>query len=144
MGPDDSAGAPHPDAHSEPPATADDGAMGEALDGPVRQSASHGDAQGQQDARDEPEPAPIDLSNALHRIDTALATLDATVDRHLEHHLDNAAAAAEVQRLNADRARLARALDEAEARAARLDEVNRDVSRRLVAAMETIRDVLES
>ena len=84
-----------------------------------------------------------DLSDAFRRIDTALAALDATVNDHLANHVDNAAAAAEVQRLNADRARLARALDEAEARAARLDEVNRDVSRRLVAAMETIRDVLE-
>lgn len=84
-----------------------------------------------------------ELGEAFERIGRALAALDATVDRHLENHLDNAAAAAEVQRLNADRARLARVLDEAEARAARLDEVNRDVSRRLVAAMETIRAVLE-
>ena len=65
------------------------------------------------------------------------------VDDHLANHLDNRAAAAEVQRMNADRARLARSLDEAEARAIRLDEANREVSRRLVAAMEAIRGFIE-
>ena len=73
----------------------------------------------------------------------ALQALEAVVDDHLTHHVDNAAAAAEVQRLNGDRARLARSLDEAEARAGRLDETNREVSRRLVGAMEAIRTFVE-
>ena len=122
-GSDDTSNVAQVDAVGPPPPPTDEH-DGDAL--PERTSLSEGD-----------------LAAAFARIDTALAGLDATVDGHLANHLDNAAAAAEVQRLNADRARLARALDEAEARAARLDEVNRDVSRRLVAAMETIRDVLE-
>ena len=42
-----------------------------------------------------------------------------------------------------DRSRLAQELDQAEFRANRLEEVNREVSRRLVTAMETIRAVLD-
>ena len=42
-------------------------------------------------------------------------------------------------RVHADRSRLAQELDQAEFRANRLEEVNREVSRRLVTAMETIR-----
>jgi hypothetical protein len=47
-----------------------------------------------------------------------------------------------MQRLGTDRSRLAQSLDAAEARSARLEEANREVSRRLVAAMESIREVL--
>jgi Domain of unknown function (DUF4164) len=47
-----------------------------------------------------------------------------------------------VQRMNVDRARLAQELDSAEAKSERLADVNREVSRRLVSAMETIRSVL--
>lgn len=83
------------------------------------------------------------LAQSVARLDAALKTLESVVDGHLEHHVDNAAAAAEVQRLNADRARVARALDEAEARAGRLDGTNREVSRRLVGAMETVRAIIE-
>ena len=48
-----------------------------------------------------------------------------------------------MQRLNADRSRLAQELDTSEARAERLEEANKEVSRRLVTAMETIRAVLD-
>jgi len=48
-----------------------------------------------------------------------------------------------VRRVHADRSRLAQELDQAEFRANRLEEVNREVSRRLVTAMETIRAVLD-
>ena len=48
----------------------------------------------------------------------------------------------ELQRLGTDRSRLAQSLDAAEARSGRMEEANREVSRRLVAAMESIRDVL--
>ena len=90
-----------------------------------------------------PRPQDARVVDATARLDAALARLEAVVDDHLAHHLDNAAAAAEVQRLNADRARIARSLDEAEARAGRLDEANREVSRRLVGAMEAIRGFIE-
>ena len=49
----------------------------------------------------------------------------------------------EVHRLGTDRSRLAQSLDSAEARSARLEDANREVSRRLVTAMESIRDVLQ-
>jgi len=45
--------------------------------------------------------------------------------------------------MGADRARLAESLDNAEARAQQLESANREVSRRLVDAMESIRSVLE-
>jgi len=48
-----------------------------------------------------------------------------------------------VRRVNTDRSRLAQELDQSEFRANRLEEVNREVSRRLVTAMETIRAVLD-
>ncbi|MGO4139726.1 DUF4164 family protein, partial [Rhizobium brockwellii] len=48
-----------------------------------------------------------------------------------------------VRRVHADRSRLAQELDQAEFRSNRLEEVNREVSRRLVTAMETIRAFLD-
>ena len=56
---------------------------------------------------------------------------------------DYSEAEAEVQRMNSDRAKLATELDNSEARAERLEEANKEVSRRLVTAMETIRAVLD-
>ena len=50
---------------------------------------------------------------------------------------------AELQRIGLDRSRLAQTVDAAEARSGRLEEANKEVSRRLVAAMETIRAVLD-
>ena len=44
----------------------------------------------------------------------------------------------------ADRARLADLLDKSEAKVTRLDAINRDVSHKLVEAMETIRSVLQT
>ena len=45
--------------------------------------------------------------------------------------------------MNAYRTKLASELDNSEARAERLEEANKEVSRRLVTAMETIRAVLD-
>ena len=86
---------------------------------------------------------PQPVADALARLERALAALESGVDHHLTNHVDNRAAAAEVQRLNADRARIARSLDESEARSGRLDEANREVSRRLVGVMESVRTVLD-
>ena len=69
--------------------------------------------------------------------------LDNAVVARLEHEQDYTEAEAEVQRMNADRARLAQELDNSEARGERLEEANKEVSRRLVTAMETIRAVLD-
>ena len=48
----------------------------------------------------------------------------------------------ELQRLGTDRSRLAQSLDAAEERSGRMEDANREVSRRLVTAMESIREVL--
>lgn len=85
----------------------------------------------------------ITLREALERLTKGIERLEAAVDSRLEKEHDYAEADAEIQRMNADRSRLAQEIDKAEARAERLAEVNREVSRRLVTAMETIRAVLD-
>lgn len=86
---------------------------------------------------------PDSLSGALDRLDRALSALDRAVDLAADGRRQSADADAEMQRLNVDRAKLAEELDRAVARSERLEEVNREVSRRLVTAMETIRAVLD-
>ena len=83
------------------------------------------------------------LKEVLSRLARAMDALEDAVGAQLEQVQDYAEAEAEVQRMNADRAKLAQELDSSEARADRLSEANREVSRRLVAAMETIRAVLD-
>lgn len=83
------------------------------------------------------------LKEIINRLGRAIDSLENAVDGRLETQGDFVEAEAEVQRMNADRARLAQELDKSEARAERLSEANKEVSRRLVAAMETIRAVLD-
>ena len=83
------------------------------------------------------------LREVIGRLGRAIDALDDAVAARLEREQDYAEAEAEVQRLNADRARLAQELDGCEARGDRLEEANKEVSRRLVTAMETIRAVLD-
>jgi hypothetical protein len=83
------------------------------------------------------------MASTLDRINAALDALEAAAEARLERDDEHAEADAEVQRMNVDRGRLAQELDAAEAKAERLAEVNREVSRRLVSAMETIRAVLD-
>lgn len=76
------------------------------------------------------------------RFEQAIAQLEASV-RSLNQRLRaRARDEAETRKLIADRARLATDLDKANARARRLDESAGEVSRRLVEAMETVRQVL--
>ena len=84
-----------------------------------------------------------DLEAVVERLAQAMTRLENAVLARLERDADYADADAEVQRMNADRSRLAQELDGSEARAERLQDVNKEVSRRLVAAMETIRAVLD-
>jgi chromosome segregation ATPase len=83
------------------------------------------------------------LSEVLSRLDRAVASLENTVERQLEVRENYRDAEEEVQRMNSDRGRLAGELDASESRAERLEDVNKEVSRRLVTAMETIRTVLD-
>ena len=81
--------------------------------------------------------------SAMEALLKVLSRLENAVDARIEKERDFTEAEAEVQRLNADRSRLAQELDQSEERAGRLEEANREVSRRLVTAMETIRAVLD-
>ncbi len=83
------------------------------------------------------------LKEVIGRLVRAIESLENAVAMRLEQEQDYAEAEAEVQRMNADRARLAQELDGSEARAERLEDANKEVSRRLVTAMETIRAVLD-
>jgi len=84
------------------------------------------------------------VGGALQRLDRALDLMEQAVGARLERESDLLDAEAEVQRMGADRARLAESLDHAEAKAQRLESTNREVSRRLVDAMEAIRAVLDN
>ena len=83
------------------------------------------------------------LKEVIGRLSRAIETLEQAVGLRLESEQDYSEAEAEVQRMNADRAKLASELDNSEARGERLEEANKEVSRRLVTAMETIRAVLD-
>jgi hypothetical protein len=83
------------------------------------------------------------LKEVIIRLGKAMDALEHASVSRLEHEQDYSEAEAEVQRMNADRSRLAQELDNSEARAERLEEANKEVSRRLVTAMETIRAVLD-
>ncbi|MCP8894213.1 DUF4164 domain-containing protein [Shinella daejeonensis] len=80
---------------------------------------------------------------AIEELRKALAGLDNALDMRFDRERDQGEVESEVRRVNADRSRLAQELDQSEFRANRLEEVNREVSRRLVTAMETIRAVLD-
>jgi hypothetical protein len=83
------------------------------------------------------------LKEVIGRLARAIETLENAVASRLEQEQDFTETEAEVQRMNADRSRLAQELDKSEARAERLENANKEVSRRLVTAMETIRAVLD-
>ena len=81
--------------------------------------------------------------SALEALKKALTQLDNEVDRQVETSRSSTEAAAELGRMIEDRSRMALELDQSQDRANRLEEANREVSRRLVTAMETIRAVLD-
>lgn len=83
------------------------------------------------------------LKQVLDRMNQALSAIETAVVSRAEQDVNYAEAEEEVQRLNADRSRLAHELDNSEARGERLTAANKEVSRRLVTAMETIRAVLD-
>jgi len=83
------------------------------------------------------------LREVIGRLGAAVEALEGAVSSRLESDQDYQEADAEAQRMHADRSRLAQELDASEARAERLEDANKEVSRRLVTAMETIRAVLD-
>ena len=88
---------------------------------------------------------PSATEQAVRRLEAALQSLETAVQRRLPQIGESAEdLTAEVEMLSADRARLAESLDRSEARTARLENVNREVSRRVANAMVTIRAVLDA
>lgn len=83
------------------------------------------------------------LDQAIERLEKALKTLETVVSNNHESQSSTGELEEEVQRMNADRSRLAQELDTSEARAERLELANKEVSRRLITAMETIRTVVD-
>ncbi len=83
------------------------------------------------------------IDMAISQLRAAIGSLESAVDARLERQREARDVETEVRRVHADRARLAQELDQSQFRANRLEEVNREVSRRLVTAMETIRAVLD-
>lgn len=79
----------------------------------------------------------------MKRLEQALASLDSALERRVDAEQRRIELEDELHEIGRDRSRLAQSLDAAEARGARLEAANREVSRRLVAAMESIRAVLE-
>ncbi len=89
--------------------------------------------------------APADpLVTALARLNRSLDTLSAAISDASERASKARNADEASQLMSEDRATLARQLDSTEARSRKLAEVNKEVSRRLVGAMETVRVVLDS
>jgi len=82
------------------------------------------------------------VETAVARFDRALGRLEASV-RSLNGRMRTLnRIETDTRQLISERARLASELDKASARAKRLDDSAHEVSRRLVDAMETVREVL--
>ena len=84
------------------------------------------------------------IEQATRRLTQALDALDAAVERRTEADKGAVALGQQVHALAADRSKLAADLDTAVARSRNLESLNRDIARRIDAAMENVRHVLES
>jgi hypothetical protein len=81
---------------------------------------------------------------AVRRLEAALLSLERALEGRAPRGPARDDVSAEVENLTADRAQLAESLDQSQARVARLEGVNREASRRIETAVETIRAVLTS
>lgn len=84
------------------------------------------------------------VTAATRRLAAALDGLEAALERRREVDGREAALAAQLATLGSDRSRLAAELDRETARAVRLDAASRDVARRLDAAMDAVRSLVEA
>jgi hypothetical protein len=87
---------------------------------------------------------PSAVEHVTRRLAQALDMLDAAVERRIEIDRSRVLLTEQVLALDADRSKLASDLDAQLAKVRGLESANRDVARRLDAAMENIRSVLES
>lgn len=83
------------------------------------------------------------LDGALSRLDSALSGLERAVEKRVSADQTLGGLQNQIQRLGEDRSRLAGDLDQQKSHSNTLEEANREVSRRLVSAMESIRTVLD-
>ncbi len=81
---------------------------------------------------------------ATQRLRLALDALEAALEHRQDAERAQESLAEQMHGLDLDRARLASELDQAVARSRRLEGTSRDVSQRLDAAMETIRQMIEA
>jgi hypothetical protein len=81
---------------------------------------------------------------ATKRLQKALEALESALERRLEVDRDRGVLSDHIHSLGVDRSRLASDLDEAIARARRLETANREVAQRLDTAMTTIKSVIDS
>jgi len=84
------------------------------------------------------------IEAASRRLALALDALDAAAESRREAARHEEALAAHVHALGDDRARLAGELDSAIARSRALESANREVAKRIAAAIDSIRGVLGS
>jgi hypothetical protein len=84
------------------------------------------------------------IEQATRRLSEALDALDAAVERRIDGDRERATLGEQVHALAADRSKLAADLDGQLARSRQLEASNRDIARRIDAAMENVRLVLES
>ena len=84
------------------------------------------------------------IETATRRLALALDALDAAVERRLDNDRGEARLTEQIHALGTDRAKLAAELDTATASSRRLEAANREIARRLDAAMENVRAVLDA
>lgn len=82
------------------------------------------------------------LERARRRLDSSIDSLEAAVNRRHEEDRQRDALEAQLQAYGSDRSKLAAELDRVRSRSVDLEAANREVSRRLERAVETIRTVL--
>jgi chromosome segregation ATPase len=84
------------------------------------------------------------IDAATKRLTLALDSLEAATERRREADRTEHGLVEQLHALGADRSRLASDLDVVTARARALESTNQEVARRLDAAIETIRSVIEA
>jgi len=82
------------------------------------------------------------IEEATRRLQEALDSLDAALERRVETDRSQAALASQVHAFETDRSRLADELDAMAARSRELESTNRDVAARLDAAIDQVRAVI--
>lgn len=83
------------------------------------------------------------LEGAMSRLDSAVSGLERAVEKRVSADQTLGGLQNQIQRLGEDRSQLAGTLDSQKAHSNTLEEANREVSRRLVSAMESIRNILD-